>query len=1052
MMYILKQLNINLKKIQLVGFTLLFLFSFFYNSSLALAVPPDGPTVNISYSENPADVGINTITATYSRSISSIPTISIDQPGTIDIASVIMSGSGTVFTYDYIVNADNASTYLDGASYVSLSTTTDLAGNVSSAPTNNNFIIKTIRSISDFVYTHSGLNATIIGYNGSVSDIIIPSDIDGYTINSIGNNAFEGVSLTSAIIPNSVITIGNSAFANNLLTSIIIPDSVTSIGSSAFTANNSLTSVIIGNGVTSIGASAFSYNNSLTSVTLGLGVTNIGSQAFYHTPLTSIIIPNSVISIGSQTFSETSLISVIIPESVTSIGDIAFLNNPPLTLVSFLGNAPTSMGNAVFNNASSSFKIYFKNGKTGFDGIWNGVNGTWNTYETEAIFPPISYWYNTGIDNEWSTRVGNWWTDQGHTLQALTLPTETDDVIILGINGPNVSLDNTWQAPLSIDSSDSWITFTSEDWNGLELDLTGNATFNGSSYNEGNINGNVIYNDESYNYGTVTGDVTLNDISDNAGDITGNVVFNDESYNDGTIYGDAIFNGELSYNYEDYGEINGSKTRYFSSDIITTHDFIYDGPWTIIADNAVVDISFASYNTYTTLKPLNGGSFVTESKSDWIEQTGSGQRPWGDIASSADGEKLAAVDWGGNIYTSTNSGETWTEHTIAGVPNWASITSSSDGVKLAAVSNYNEYIYTSINSGKTWTAQPLPNENNIWQSITSSSDGNKLAAVDSSNNKIYTSINSGVTWIGHSSLGLYPEDSIASSADGNNLVTSNYDGYIYTSTDSGLTWNEQIGSGQHHWQSISSSADGKKLVAGDRDFGYIYTSTNYGVTWTEQIGAGQHRWQSVTSSSDGNKLAAVVYRGGYIYISTDSGLTWIEQTSAGLRDWYSITSSSDGNKLAAVDIDGYVYTYVFPDEIVTPTEPEPTKSHIISIGTPPEVIALFLLEQEARARSVGQSIISNEPSCLQSDLFNINTGVPCPTITTSTIIPRTLKLNMTGGDVLLLQTYLNKTLNLSLLLDGQFGNKTKNAVIVLQIANNLKPDGVVGPRTILIIK
>jgi hypothetical protein len=74
---------------------------------------------------------------------------------------------------------------------------------------------------------------------------------------------------------------------------------------------------------------------------------------------------------------------------------------------------------------------------------------------------------------------------------------------------------------------------------------------------------------------------------------------------------------------------------------------------------------------------------------------------WGDITSSSDGNKLAAgvgVPGGGccagNIWTSTNSGAAWTEVTSTGSAKiWFSITSSSDGTKLAAVA-YGGNIWT----------------------------------------------------------------------------------------------------------------------------------------------------------------------------------------------------------------------------------------------------------------------------------------------------------------------------------------------------------------------
>jgi hypothetical protein len=42
-------------------------------------------------------------------------------------------------------------------------------------------------------------------------------------------------------------------------------------------------------------------------------------------------------------------------------------------------------------------------------------------------------------------------------------------------------------------------------------------------------------------------------------------------------------------------------------------------------------------------------------------------------------QKLAAVDEGGLVYTSTDSGATWVDRTASGSRNWVSIASSSNG-------------------------------------------------------------------------------------------------------------------------------------------------------------------------------------------------------------------------------------------------------------------------------------------------------------------------------------------------------------------------------------
>jgi hypothetical protein len=114
----------------------------------------------------------------------------------------------------------------------------------------------------------------------------------------------------------------------------------------------------------------------------------------------------------------------------------------------------------------------------------------------------------------------------------------------------------------------------------------------------------------------------------------------------------------------------------------------------------------------------------------WTAQN-SGSRNWSSVASSADGIKLVAVDFGyigsrGQIYTSTDSGVTWTAQNNAPAAAWQSVASSADGTKLVAVEYYNLQIYTSADSGATWTAQNSGSR--FWTSVASSADGTKLVA------------------------------------------------------------------------------------------------------------------------------------------------------------------------------------------------------------------------------------------------------------------------------------------------------------------------------------
>lgn len=199
----------------------------------------------------------------------------------------------------------------------------------------------------------------------SATEVVIPNEIEGLPVTSIGDNAFFACSLTSIIIPDSVINIGNGAFQFcALLTSITIPDSVTSIGDSAFDYCIGLTEInvsdknknyiskdgvlfnkdmtnllqypngkieteyIIPDGVTSIGDYAFEGCSSLTEINIPDSVTSIGDRAFrICSSLTEIKIPDGVTSIGISAFEGCSSLNEInIPDSVTSIGDGAFFS------------------------------------------------------------------------------------------------------------------------------------------------------------------------------------------------------------------------------------------------------------------------------------------------------------------------------------------------------------------------------------------------------------------------------------------------------------------------------------------------------------------------------------------------------------------------------------------------------------------------------------------------------------------------------------------------------------------------------------------------------
>ena len=145
---------------------------------------------------------------------------------------------------------------------------------------------------------------TITKYIESDTVVVIPSKINGFTVETIGHAAFERSAVTSVTIPDSVTAIHDGAFANcSQLTNISIPNSVTSIGFSAFEHCTSLKSITLPSSLRSISEALFFGCSQLTTIHIPDSVSSIQSYAFYHCGnLETIRIPVSVTFIGVYAF------------------------------------------------------------------------------------------------------------------------------------------------------------------------------------------------------------------------------------------------------------------------------------------------------------------------------------------------------------------------------------------------------------------------------------------------------------------------------------------------------------------------------------------------------------------------------------------------------------------------------------------------------------------------------------------------------------------------------------------------------------------------------
>ena len=105
----------------------------------------------------------------------------------------------------------------------------------SEAATESEKVTEPLYTSPKFLYELKDGRAVITGYTGDDTYIVIPSHIDGYEVESVGESAFSSSKITTVIISEGVKKIDWFAFYTcPHLTSVTLPRSVTSIGYAAF--------------------------------------------------------------------------------------------------------------------------------------------------------------------------------------------------------------------------------------------------------------------------------------------------------------------------------------------------------------------------------------------------------------------------------------------------------------------------------------------------------------------------------------------------------------------------------------------------------------------------------------------------------------------------------------------------------------------------------------------------------------------------------------------------------------------------------------------------
>jgi hypothetical protein len=285
---------------------------------------------------------------------------------------------------------------------------------------------------------------------------------------------------------------------------------------------------------------------------------------------------------------------------------------------------------------------------------------------------------------------------------------------------------------------------------------------------------------------------------------------------------------------------------------------------------------------------------------------------WVSLASSADGNTVAALEQGGEVvYLSTNAGLNWTLSSPGNGALGTGIACSADGKILYSVGT--TQVYASTNAGASWNPTFSPFAS--WTGVACSADGTHIASSSAfrrgSPDGVITSPDGGATWNANTP----PADAflaVASSADGIKLAgVDQLAASVYTSDDGGNSWAPHSPPLQE-FTALACSADGTRLVVtsqGNGSGGPVFISTNSGLNWAPTT-APVTNWVAIASSADGRTLLAASGGSGalgHLFLSTDSGTTW-NVTNSLHTHWSAVAVSADGTKLVAAENTGHIYT------------------------------------------------------------------------------------------------------------------------------------------------
>lgn len=204
----------------------------------------------------------------------------------------------------------------------------------------------------DFRYQIDGIleQVTIVKYEGTQADVVIPEEIEGYPVTKISSGIFsENNEIQSLTITGNICEIGEDAFKGlDNLERVTISTKQKEIKGLDFSENQSLRLVEMSGALEVLNSQIFSGCSSLVKVVFPPNLKEIGGGAFSGTGIESMVVPDSVSELGIEVFSSCeNLKSVILSKNMKIVPAEAFWGDRNLREVT-LYNGIEIIGEAAF--------------------------------------------------------------------------------------------------------------------------------------------------------------------------------------------------------------------------------------------------------------------------------------------------------------------------------------------------------------------------------------------------------------------------------------------------------------------------------------------------------------------------------------------------------------------------------------------------------------------------------------------------------------------------------------------------------------------------------